>query len=110
MDASYDFSFRISTPSTLEIGRVTEIPVADLPTTKIDDFSLHQIPTSNLLRELQEACGIKVTVLVCDVGAVPQEIAPGLSSAVCQAVASAAERLAERLGLAARYVRHNRSA
>ena len=28
------------------------------PEVKLDDFSMHQIPTSNLLRELRDLCGI----------------------------------------------------
>ena len=43
-------------------GEVFEIPAEALPENKIDDFSLHQVPTSNLLRgELQERCGVNVT-------------------------------------------------
>jgi coenzyme F420 hydrogenase subunit delta len=81
-------------------GQVFEIPVEDLPVTKVDDFSLHQVPTSNMLRELQERCGVKVTVVACDVGAVPQMIQPGLSPPVAQAVGAAGRRIAARFGLA----------
>ncbi len=83
-----------------EIGSVHEIPVEELPVTKIDDFSLHQVPTSNMLRELQDG-GVKVTVVVCDVGMIPQEIAPGLSPAIQQAVVAAAGQIAARLNLEA---------
>ncbi|MBI2976179.1 MAG: hydrogenase maturation protease [Chloroflexi bacterium] len=80
-------------------GKVFEIPVEELPLAKVDDFSLHQVPTSNMLRELQEQCGVKVTVVACDVGVIPQEIAPGLSPVIGQAVIAAAARIAERTGL-----------
>ncbi len=80
-------------------GDVSEIPVESLPVTKIDDFSLHQVPTSNLLRELQDDCGVKVTVLVCDVGPIPQVIEPGLSPEVQQAVAEASRLIASRYGI-----------
>ena len=38
-------------------GEIFEIDPAEIPPVKLDDFSLHQLPTSNLLRELQESCG-----------------------------------------------------
>jgi coenzyme F420 hydrogenase subunit delta len=81
-------------------GRVFEIPVEELPVTKMDDFSLHQVPTSNMLRELKDQCGIAVTVVACDVGEIPQVIEPGLSAAVADAVVATAQRIAERHGLA----------
>jgi coenzyme F420 hydrogenase subunit delta len=79
-----------------KIGHVSEIGAESLPSTKIDDFSLHQVPTSNMLRELQEIHGIKVTVVVCDVGDIPQIIRPGLSPLVQQAVFTASEMIARR--------------
>ena len=81
-------------------GEVFEIPAEALPENKIDDFSLHQVPTSNLLRELQDRCGVKVTVVACDVGAIPQAIKPGLSAPVEIAVVSAARQIAECYALA----------
>ena len=81
-----------------EVGSVHEIPVESLPVTKIDDFSLHQVPTSNMLRELQDG-GVKVTVVVCDVGIIPQEIAPGLSPIIEQAVVAASLQIAVRFNL-----------
>ncbi len=82
-----------------EIGSVSEIPVESLPITKVDDFSLHQVPTSNMLRELQDDCGVKVTVIVCDVGEIPQVIEPGLSSEIEAAVHVAAQKIATQYGL-----------
>jgi len=82
-----------------EIGSVLEIPVELLPVTKVDDFSLHQVPTSNMLRELQDDCGVKVSVVVCDVGEIPQVIEPGLSSAIEAAVVTAAQKMASRYEL-----------
>ncbi len=82
-----------------KIGEVLEIAADALPVTKVDDFSLHQVPTSNLLRELQERCGLKVSILACDVGQIAQEIQPGLSPAIQSAVVSAAQTIAARYGL-----------
>jgi len=75
------------------VGEMFEIDPADIPPIKLDDFSMHQIPTSNLLRELQEACGVEVRVLACQTGVLPEEISPGLSPAVEAALPRAAEWL-----------------
>jgi len=80
-------------------GQVFEIPVEALPATKVDDFSLHQVPTSNLLRELQDRCGIRVTVIACDVGVVPQMIEPGLTQGTHEAIHAASQKIARRLSL-----------
>ena len=74
-------------------GEVFEIDPAEIPPVKLDDFSLHQLPTSNLLRELQETCGVEVRVLACQTGPLPEEISAGLSDAVSCAVPQAAEWL-----------------
>ena len=65
-------------------GEIFEIDPADIPAVKLDDFSLHQLPTSNLLRELQESCGVEVRVLACQTGPLPEEISQGLSEAVSE--------------------------
>lgn len=75
-------------------GELFEIDPADIPTIKCDDFSMHQLPTSNLLRELQEQCGVEVRVLACQAAPLPEQICPGLSDAVRLAVPQAAERIA----------------
>ena len=74
-------------------GEIFEIDPANIPPVKLDDFSIHQLPTSNLLRELQETCGVEVHVLACQTGPLPEEISQGLSKAVSSAVPQAAEWL-----------------
>jgi coenzyme F420 hydrogenase subunit delta len=74
-------------------GEIFEIDPAEIPPVKLDDFSLHQLPTSNLLRELQEACGVEVRVLACQTEPLPEEISQGLSKAVSGAVPRAADWL-----------------
>jgi coenzyme F420 hydrogenase subunit delta len=73
------------------VGELFEIDPAAIPPIKLDDFSMHQMPTSNLLRELQEACGVEVRVLACQTGELPQEISPGLSAPVQAALPRAAD-------------------
>jgi coenzyme F420 hydrogenase subunit delta len=75
-------------------GEIFEIDPAEIPPVKLDDFSLHQLPTSNLLRELQETCSVEVRVLACQTGPLPEEVCAGLSDAVSRAVPRAAEWLA----------------
>ena len=74
-------------------GEIFEIDPAEIPPAKIDDFSLHQLPTSNLLRELQESCGVEVRVLACQTGPLPEEIFQGFSKAVANALPKAVEWL-----------------
>lgn len=74
-------------------GEIFEIDPADIPAAKLDDFSLHQLPTSNLLRELQASCGVEVRVLACQTGPLPEEISQGLSKEISAAVPLAAEWL-----------------
>lgn len=71
-------------------GDLLELDPADIPPVKLDDFSMHQLPTSNLLRELQEHCGVEVRVLVCQPGLLPGEVRPGLSAEVRAALPRAA--------------------
>jgi len=72
-------------------GELFEINPSDIPAVKLDDFSLHQLPTSNLLRELQESCGLEVRVLACQTGPLPEQISPGLSPFIQSAVSRAAD-------------------
>ncbi len=74
-------------------GEILEIDPAEIPPVKLDDFSLHQLPTSNLLRELQEECGVEVRILACQTGPLPEEISQGLSPPVGAALPRAAEWL-----------------
>ena len=77
-----------------EAGELLEISPREIPAIKCDDFSLHQLPTSNLLRELEEQCGVEVRVLGCQTATLPAEICPGLSGPVLRAVPKAAEQVA----------------
>jgi coenzyme F420 hydrogenase subunit delta len=96
---------RVLILDALDVGRAPgelfEIDPADIPAIKCDDFSLHQLPTSNLLRELQEQCGVEVRVLACQTAPLPDEIRPGLSDSVRRALPQAAEQVAARYFLEA---------
>jgi coenzyme F420 hydrogenase subunit delta len=63
-------------------GEVFELAIDEIPEKKIDDFSMHQLPTSNLLRELQEMCGVEVKIISAQVQNIPDEVSPGLSNII----------------------------
>jgi coenzyme F420 hydrogenase subunit delta len=67
-------------------GDVWIIGAEELPLVKCDDFSMHQLPTSNLLRELSGIDGVEVKCVVGQVAGVPGEVTPGLSAPVQLAV------------------------
>jgi coenzyme F420 hydrogenase subunit delta len=77
-----------------EPGDLLDLDIESFPNEKTDDFSMHQVPTSNLLREIRDFCGVEVRVLVCQVAHIPGEVSPGLSDPVGKAVERAAKMLA----------------
>lgn len=77
-----------------EPGELFALDIGSIPTIKLDDFSMHQIPTSNLLRELRDHCGIEVIVIACQVANACDSVNPGLSTPVEAAVKPAAELIA----------------
>jgi len=77
-------------------GDVFEISLDDIPVVKVSDYSLHQAPTSNLLRQLRDHCGVDVTVIVCQVEQIPDEVKMGLSPAVKAAVIRATNLIEHR--------------
>lgn len=83
-------------------GEVFEILPTEIPTKKIHDFSLHQFPTVNLLQELAENTGIKVQILAAQIKFIPEEIAPGLSPIMTQAVTETCEKLSQILSFQAK--------
>ncbi|MBA3006553.1 MAG: hydrogenase maturation protease [Proteobacteria bacterium] len=78
-------------------GDVFQIFPDTIPAKKIHDFSLHQFPTVNLLQELEQHTGIKILILAAQVKYIPEEIEPGLSSAMSLAVTEACEHISRIL-------------
>ena len=76
-------------------GEIFDISVDEIPIEKIDDFSIHQVPSSNLLKELQDLCSVKVRVMACQVKTIPETVQSGLSEPVKKAVPLMAQRIAE---------------
>lgn len=69
-----------------EPGELFALDIGSLPEKALTDFSLHQVPTCNLLRELRDLCGIEVVVMVCQVLDRSDQVSPGLSGPVERAV------------------------
>jgi coenzyme F420 hydrogenase subunit delta len=76
-----------------EPGEVWTLQANELPSVKIDDFSMHQLPTSNLLRELAELAGVEVQCMVAQISEMPAEVKPGLSPPMREAVRRAERRI-----------------
>jgi len=74
-------------------GEIFTIASSAIPAQKIHDFSLHQFPTVNLLQELEEHTGIRVTILAAQAEYVPEEIEPGLSKSMQAAVNEACDEI-----------------
>ena len=76
-----------------EPGDLFALDVENLPVAKLTEFSPHQVPTCNLLRELRNLCGIEVIVIACQVLNPSDGVSPGLSGPVERAVHLAVETL-----------------
>ncbi|MGD2294852.1 MAG: coenzyme F420-reducing hydrogenase, FrhD protein [Candidatus Aminicenantes bacterium] len=76
-------------------GEVFEISLEDIPEVKIDDFSMHQVPSSNLLKELQDYCSVTVRVMACQIKSIPESMESGLSDPVQKAVPLTAQKIAK---------------
>ncbi len=74
-------------------GEVFEINIDEIQNEKVVDYSLHQAPTSNLLKQIKDQSGIKITIIGAQVGGKLEEVKPGLSDVVRVAVREAAERV-----------------
>jgi len=79
--------------STRQPGEIFEISIEELPENKIYDFSMHQLPTSNLLRELQELCGVEVTIIAAHVETLPKMVKTGLSKMLIDSIPEACEMI-----------------
>jgi len=76
-------------------GELFTIDIDEFPENKIDDFSMHQLPTSNLLKELRDFCNIRITILSAQVEDIPEEVRPGLTPVMEQAVPLMCAQLSE---------------
>jgi coenzyme F420 hydrogenase subunit delta len=80
-----------------EPGEVYEISVDEIPHKKTIDYSFHQFPTTNLLKEIQDRCGIEVTIIAAQADGKLEEVRPGLSESMREAVRKAADKVMKLL-------------
>ncbi len=78
-------------------GEVFELALNEMPPQKAEDFSVHHLPTTNMLRELQKDCGVKVMIIAAQVAMLPCEMSCGLSGPVARAVLKAKKIAAREL-------------
>lgn len=76
-------------------GEVFEIDIDHLPEKKIDDFSMHQMPTTNLLKELKDECGVDVRIIAVQVQRIPEEVSPGISGVLRNSMEEVTRRVFE---------------
>jgi coenzyme F420 hydrogenase subunit delta len=76
-------------------GTISFLPLEEIKPREIRTFSQHNIPTSRLLKELQELSGVEVTILTFEPEHIPEEVQPGLSPKAQAAVLEACEALAK---------------
>jgi coenzyme F420 hydrogenase subunit delta len=79
-------------------GEVREIDIDQIRPEKIGDFSLHQFPTTNMLKEIKQETRVEVRVFVAQVAGLPSEVKPGLSDPVRAAIAPMCERILAEIG------------
>ena len=74
-------------------GEIFRIDIDEIPKNKVDDFALHGMPTSNLLRELRDFCHVEVIIIAGQVESIPDVVRPGLSDALARGVPVAVEEV-----------------
>ncbi len=63
-------------------GEVFELEIDNIPLKKIDDFSMHQMPTTNLLKELKRQSDIDIKIIAVQVENIPPFVSPGISESL----------------------------
>ena len=81
----------------LPAGTVSCVPLDSFETRSTRVFAEHQEPTSCLLKELRDMAGIEVVLVAGEPELMPEEVCPGLSHVMKQAVIEAARQIASEL-------------
>jgi len=76
-------------------GEVFLASIEEIPENKINDFSLHLMPTLNMLRELRDLCNVEVVIVAAQPRNIPEGAEGGLSEEIKNAVKEAAEFISE---------------
>ncbi len=78
-------------------GTISALTLESIQKRELRTFSQHQIPTSKILRELQELGGVEINIIAVEPEHIPEEIQPGLSEKVKEAVLQACDIIAAAL-------------
>lgn len=78
-----------------EPGEVFTVSIEDIPERKIHDFSVHQMPTLNMLKELRDLCHVEVVVLAAQPTNIPETVQSGLSKKLKDVVPKVGKYIAE---------------
>lgn len=78
-------------------GATFHLDVDEMPEIKCDDFSMHQVPTSNLLKELKNYCNVDVKIIATQVQYIPEEVSLGLSKVMRDAIPAACEMILKEI-------------
>ena len=78
-----------------EPGEVFTVSIEGIPERKIHDFSVHQMPTLNMLKELRDLCHVEVVVLAAQPENIPETVQSGLSRKLQDAVPKVCEYIAQ---------------
>lgn len=78
-------------------GEVFEVSLDDIPSSKTDDFSMHLVPSSNLLKELNNFCKVEVIVISAQPENIPESVQPGLSESLANSIPYACELIIEKI-------------
>ena len=79
-----------------EPGEIFAVSIEDIPEKKIHDFSVHQMPTLNMLKELRDLCQVEVVVLAVQPESIPEVVQSGLSKRLQDAVPKVGKYIVKR--------------
>ena len=74
-------------------GEILEIDPSEISAKKLFDFSMHQLPTSNLLQELKDLCRVDVKIISVQVECIPDLVRPGISEALVRSLPFVCRRI-----------------
>ena len=76
-------------------GDIFNVSIEEIPIKKIHDFSVHLMPTLNMLKELRDLCHVEVVVLAGQPEKIPEAVKLGLSPQMQKAVPKISEYIVQ---------------
>lgn len=68
-------------------GQMVVAPIEKVVAARASSFSLHELPTTSLLRDLKECCQVNILLVAVQPESIPEIVKPGLSQRLRCAVA-----------------------